>query len=107
MNSSTHRVWVRDDPPKHAKLKGIDVVVMQPGTNSTATERTRRTSSNGNLQRVDTRNDSAELRVAGRSFRMRTVTGVRIEFKNEEERNEFVEMSHRVQKDRLIPLPDL
>jgi hypothetical protein len=53
--------------------------------------------------------DSASLRtsdVKAKKGPERNVTGVRIEFKTEEERARFVETVKRVQE-RVLPLPDI
>lgn len=104
MNCSRHQVRVRDDPPKNAKLKGINIIVVKPGT--TATDKVRSPSMTGELQRVDTKDTAARTKSSGKKVPVKRVTGVRIEFKTEEEKDRFLNMNHQAQ-DRMIPLPDL
>ena len=106
MNCSRSRLRIRDDPPKHAKLKGMDVIVVKPGTVLTAADRRGSRSTTAELQRVDTGHTAGRPKSSGRKIPCKRVTGIRIEFKTEEEKDIFLEMSHQVQ-DRMIPLPDL
>ena len=96
MNSSIQQVRVKDDGQKYAKLKGLDVVVLKPGS----IEKARTPSmASDSLHRVDTA-------ASTKSLGLKKVTGVRIEFKTDEEKNNFIDMSRRAQN-RMIPLPDL
>lgn len=100
MNCSRRKVRVRDDPPKHAKLKGIDVIVVKPG------ERTRKASTTAELQRANSYDESVRQNSCNRKVAVKKVTGIRIEFKTDEEKDHFVEMACQAQE-RLLPLPDL
>ena len=114
MNCSRQQVRVKTDGPKHVKLKGIDIIVAKPGTSArpgtsaAATKEVRTPSTIGDLHRVNSRlSDEVVLaKSLGRKMPVKRVTGIRIEFKTEEERNKFIEMSRRAQE-RMIPLPDL
>lgn len=100
MNCSRQRVRLRDDPPKHARLKGIDVLVVKPG------ESTRKLSTTSELQRVNSSDSNIPARQASRRATVRRVTGIRIEFKTSEERARFVQLTSQAQE-RTLPLPDL
>jgi hypothetical protein len=99
MNSSRQQVRVKDEQNKFAKLKGIDIRVVRPFE--------RKTSANGG--RSASFSDTSSLKFSdakGRKGPERNVTGVRIEFKTEEERAKFVDTVKRVQN-RMLPLPDI
>jgi hypothetical protein len=99
MNSSRQQVRVKDEQNKFAKLKGIDIRVVRPFE--------RKTTANGG--RSASFSDTSSLKFSdakGRKGPERNVTGVRIEFKNEEERAKFVDTVKRVQN-RMLPLPDI
>jgi hypothetical protein len=101
MNSSRQQVRVKDEQNKFAKLKGIDIRVLRPAEVKSRPANGVRSSS--------TFSDSASLRtsdVKAKKGPERNVTGVRIEFKTEEERARFVETVKRVQE-RVLPLPDI
>lgn len=103
MNSSKQHVRVKEDPPKHAKLKGIDITAIKPGANASVTDRYRSLATAGEgLQRRRT----SEAGVPKKKGPEKKVTGVRIEFRDEEERNRFVAMTKRLQE-KMLPLPDL
>lgn len=90
INNSEHKLKVKDDGIKHAKIKGINITVARP-------QRPRSMSAIGDLQH------RADL---GRNISAKLVTGVRVEFKTEEERSAFVSLAKRVQE-HLVPLPEL
>jgi hypothetical protein len=101
MNSSRQQVRVKDEQNKFAKLKGIDIRVLRP-------VEVRSSTANG-VRSSSTFSDSASLRALDSKAKKgpeRNVTGVRIEFKTEEERARFVETVKRVQE-RVLPLPDI
>ncbi|KAK3071363.1 hypothetical protein LTR53_008768 [Teratosphaeriaceae sp. CCFEE 6253] len=108
MNSSKQQVRVREDGGRCARIKGIDVMVVKPGSVANtvaASDKIRGPASPGEgIQRVDT---YAEPRPnCGRRVPVRAVTGVRVEFKTDEERARFVGQCKGVQE-KMIPLPDL
>jgi hypothetical protein len=106
MNSSKQPVRVKADSSKWARLKGLDITVVKPGTSASAAEKLRRSSTNdAGLLRSNTK-DSTETKSPPKKTPVKTVKGVRIEFKDESERNIFVETSRRIQE-QLFPLPDL
>jgi len=106
INCSKQQVRIKDDGPKHAKIKGIDVLVVKPGTSAAVADRIRsqQVSAGERLQRVDT---LQEARPSGgkRTF-LKKVNGIRVEFKTEEEKRRFMSLAKRCQE-RPIPLPDL
>jgi len=109
INSSKQQVRVKDDGAKYAKVKGIDITVVKPGT--AAPPRADRpqqpaASESLQLQRVETSLEAAPRYQGGRRIPVKKVTGVRIEFKTEEERSKFVDRSKQCQE-RMIPLPDV
>ena len=106
MNSSKQQVRVKGEGFKLARLKGIDITVVKPGSAASTADRFRSPSTAGEgLQRVDTK-DTASSKVPMKKIPVKRVTGVKIEFKIEEERTKFVDMSHKVQE-RMLLLPDL
>ena len=106
MNNSKQQVRVKSEGMKYAKLKGIDIVVVKPGSGATSGDRLRSFSAPGEvLQRVGT-GDTASARGPANRMPVRRVTGVKIEFKTEDERNQFVDMSHILQE-KMLPLPDI
>ena len=99
MNSSRQQVRVKDEHNKFAKLKGIDIRVLRPVEVRSSTA----------VRSSSTFNDGASLRMSEAKAKKgpeRNVTGVRIEFKTEEEKGRFVEVAKRVQE-RMLPLPDI
>jgi hypothetical protein len=101
MNSSRQQVRVKDEQNRFAKLKGIDIRVLRPAEVKSRPANSVRSSS--------TFSDSASLRASDAKAKKgpeRNVTGVRIEFKTEEERARFVKTVKRVQE-RVLPLPDI
>ncbi|GAB7323238.1 hypothetical protein MBLNU13_g05726t1 [Cladosporium sp. NU13] len=99
INSTRQQVRVKDEHNKFAKLKGIDVRVLRIVEKST-----------GNSVRSSaTTSDTASSNsweTKGKKGPERNVTGIRIEFKTEEERARFVDTVKRVQE-RMLPLPDI
>lgn len=106
MNCSRQQVRVRHDGDRHAKLKGIKFVLVQPGTITGRREKIRNWSSGGELQRASTDDVIARFKSAGRKVPVKTVTGLRIEFEGRRETDEFLRVVRRAQE-RMIPLPDL
>ncbi|KAK4539810.1 hypothetical protein LTR36_010344 [Oleoguttula mirabilis] len=104
INSSKQQVRVREDGGKYAKVKGVDIMVVKPGNGASAAEKSRSASAAG-LQRAGTDLEVGRLQGGSRT-QVKRVTGVRIEFKTEEERAGFVNASKRVQE-RMLALPDL
>ena len=101
MNSSRQQVRVKDEQNRFAKLKGIDIRVLRPAEVKSRPANSVRSSS--------TFSDSASLRASDAKAKKgpeRNVTGVRIEFKTEEDRARFVKTVKRVQE-RVLPLPDI
>ena len=101
MNSSRQQVRVKDEHNKFAKLKGIGIRVLRP-------VEVRSSTMNG-VRSPSTFSDGTSLRVSDARAKKgpeRNVTGVRIEFKTEEERARFVETVKKVQE-RVLPLPDI
>ena len=100
LNSSRQQVRVKDEHNKFAKLKGIDIRVL----------RIVEKKSTGNAARSSaTTSDTASSNsweTKGKKGPERNVTGIRIEFKTEEERARFVDTVKRVQE-RMLPLPDI
>lgn len=93
-------VKVKDQHDRFAKLKGIDVRVLQPAEKS---------GKRNGIKSLSTASDSASFKsseTSGKKGPERSVTGVKIEFKTGEERARFVETVRRVQE-RLLPLPDI
>lgn len=106
MNSSKQPVRVKADSSKWAKLKGLDITVVKPGTSANAAEKLRRSSTlEEGIQRMDTK-DSTEAKSPSKKSPMKTVKGVRIEFKDESQRNIFVETSKKIQE-QSFALPGL
>ncbi|KAK1063576.1 hypothetical protein LTR74_009319 [Friedmanniomyces endolithicus] len=116
INSSRLQVRVKEDGAKGAKVKGIDVMVVKPGSGADKMRGAAATSATsagaaagggngeGGLQRVET---FAEPRPnGGKRIPVRAVTGVKVEFKAEEDKRRFVAQCRRVQEKMLL-LPDL
>lgn len=105
MNSSRQMVRVKDENNKFAKLKGIDVRVLRPpeqvkgGAGGGAVR-----SPTAGVGDLPTRRASDGR--GGKKGPERNVTGVRVEFKTEDERARFVALMKRVQE-RVLPLPDI
>ncbi|KAF7185307.1 hypothetical protein HII31_13286 [Pseudocercospora fuligena] len=99
INNSKQQVKIKEDGARYAKVKGIDVKVVRPGTTAAQIERTRAASFAGE--------EVAKIQAATKkTATLKQVGGIRIEFKSEEERNAFVSMARKCQEN-LIPLPDL
>ena len=115
INSSLQQVRVKEDGAKFAKVKGIDITVVKPGPGAASVPKRTRASSSSttssaaaardSLHRVES-NLSTAPRPQGRRIPVKRVTGVRIEFRTEEEKARFVGMARKCQQ-RLIPLPDV
>ena len=106
MNSSKQPVRVKADSNKCARLKGLDITVVKPGTSASAAERLRRSSTTvDGLQRAATM-DSMGARSPPKRLPVKTVKGVKIEFKEDGERDLFLETTKKIQE-RLHSLPDL
>jgi hypothetical protein len=100
MNSSRQQVRVKDEHNKFAKLKGIDIRVLRIVEKKSTAK---------GVRSPTTASDTASLQSwegKGKKGPERSVTGVRIEFKTEEERAKFVDTVKRVQE-RMLPLPDI
>ena len=100
INSSRQQVRVKDEHNKFAKLKGIDIRVLRIAE--------KRSTANGVRSPTST-SDTASSQSGdskGKKGPERNVTGIRIEFKTEEERAKFVDTVKRVQE-RMLPLPDI
>jgi hypothetical protein len=102
MNSSSQHVRVKDEGAKHIRLKGIDIPAGKPGVSTSGRVRSPSTAGEG-LQRSTTDGGGVPARKKASG---RKITGVRIEFRDEDERARFVALMKRVQG-RLLPLPDL
>lgn len=105
MNSSRQMVRVKDENNKFAKLKGIDVRVLRPP------EQVKGGSGGGAVRSPTAGVGDLPTRRAsdgrgGKKGPERNVTGVRVEFKTEDERARFVALMKRVQE-RVLPLPDI
>ncbi|KAK1049339.1 hypothetical protein LTR74_017321 [Friedmanniomyces endolithicus] len=105
INSSKQQVRVKEDGAKWARVKGIDVTVIKPGSGAAVADKIRSPSMAGEgLQRVET---SMEARpTGGKRIPVKSVTGIKVDFKAEGERAKFVSQCKRVQE-RMIPLPDV
>lgn len=101
INSSRQQVRVKDEHNKFAKLKGIDVrvlrIVEKKGSTGNGVRSSAATSDTASSNSWETK---------GKKGPERNVTGIRIEFKTEEERARFVDTVKRVQE-RMLPLPDI
>jgi len=101
MNSSKQQVRVKDESNKFARIKGIDIKTVRPGSGASAADRVRSPSTAGEgLQRRQ-----SDVGVSKKSPERR-VTGIRVEFSTEEERARFVALAKRVQES-MLPLPDV
>lgn len=101
LNSSRQQVRVKDEHNKFAKLKGIDIRVLRIAE--------KRSAANGVRSSTTTTSDTSSSQSwenKGKKGPERNVTGIRIEFKTEEERAKFVDTVKRVQE-RMLPLPDI
>lgn len=102
MNNAKQQVRVKDESNKFARIKGIDVRTIRPGSAASTADRIRSPSTAGEgLQRRTT-----NVEVPSKKSPERRVTGIRVEFSNEEERAKFVAVAKRVQE-RMLPLPDV
>ena len=101
INSSRQQVRIKDEHNKFAKLKGIDVrvlrIVEKKGSTANGVRSSAATSDTASSNSWETK---------GKKGPERNVTGIRIEFKTEEERARFVDTVKRVQE-RMLPLPDI
>ena len=100
INSSRQQVRVKDEHNKFAKLKGIDVRVLRIVERSKTANGVRSSAATGDTD------SSHSWETKGKKGPERHVTGVRIEFKTEEERARFVDTVKRV-RERMLPLPDI
>lgn len=106
INSSKQQVRIKEDGPRHAKVKGIDITVVKPGAVPSIANKVRSQSTTGEgLQTTETNLETGP-QSGGKRIQVKKVTGVRIEFKTEEERDQFVSASKTAQE-RMILLPDL
>ena len=107
MNSSKQPVRVKTDSSKWARLKGLDITVFKPGNSANAADTLRRTSTiEEGIRRRDTKDSFETAKSSSKKSPVKTVKGVRIEFKDESQRNIFVETTKTVQE-QLFSLPDL
>lgn len=107
MNSSKQQVRVKGEGLKNARLKGIDITVVKPGTGVSTADKIRHPSSvTAALQRVDTKESLSAPQVPSKKSALKRVTGINIEFKSEEERLRFIEASQQVQGN-MLSLPDI
>lgn len=115
INSSKQQVRVSHDGSKFAKVKGIDILVVKPGTGASVADKIRSPATAGEgLQRTETLSGGSTIQglpdearpMGGRRIPIKKVTGIRVEFKNDEEKVKFVNTSKRCQE-RMIMLPDL
>lgn len=101
MNNSRQPVRVKRENGKFAKLKGIDIRVLRPPEQI-------REAANGvrspTLPGDQTQRSASDAK--GKKGPERNVTGVRIEFKTEDEQARFVALVKTVQE-RVIPLPGI
>ncbi|KAK0291662.1 hypothetical protein LTS16_004161 [Friedmanniomyces endolithicus] len=115
INSSRLQVRVKEDGVKGAKVKGIDVMVVKPGSGAdkmrggggggaAASGGAAVGVGEGGLQRVETL--AGPRPNGGKRIPVRAVTGVKVEFKAEEDKRRFVAQCRRVQEKMLL-LPDL
>ena len=105
MNSSKQQVRVKDDGGKFAKVKGIDVRTVRPGAGASTADKIRSPSTAGeSLPRRPSEPVGGQRRRS--SALEKRVTGVKIEFKAEEDKLRFLAMAKKVQE-RMIALPDL
>lgn len=101
MNNSRQQVRVKGESGKFAKLKGIDIRVLRPPEQV-------REAANG-VRSPTSAGDLAQRRASdlkGKKGPERNVTGVRVEFKNEDEQARFVALVKAVQE-RVLPLPGI
>lgn len=96
MNSSKQHVRVKDEQTKYARIKGIDIRTVKPGVSADKVRQASMSDASGRRPSDASKKKGPEKRV----------TGVRIEFKSEEERQRFVDLSRRVQE-RMLPLPEV
>lgn len=98
MNSTTQPVRVKTDSSKWARLKGLDVTVVRPGTSPSAAQKLRQANtSDEGIERQTTR-DSADTKSSSKKSLLKTVKGIRVEFKDLSQRNIFLGMSKRIQE---------
>jgi len=107
INNAKQTVRVKEDGFRHAKVKGIDLAVIKPRLGSNAADRF----GAGGTATVfgDAVSATMDPKAAASNLRKspyKRVTGVRIEFKTEDERTRFVRAAGAAQA-RLVELPDL
>lgn len=108
LNSSRQQLRIKGEGAKYARLKGIDITVVKPGSGVSIADKVRHGSvgAGGTLQRADTKDSLSPVQAPMKRIPVKRVTGIKIEFKEEADRTRFVESSHRLQE-RMLPLPDL
>jgi hypothetical protein len=107
MNSSKQPVRVKTDSSKWVRLKGLDITVVKPGTSPIAADELRRTSTiEDDIPRMDTKSSFETAKSPSKKSHAKTVKGVRVEFKDESQRNIFFETTRRIQQ-QSFSLPDL
>lgn len=101
MNSSKQQVRVKDENNKFARIKGIDITTVKPGSTASTADKIRSPSTAGEvlLRR------QSDAMVLNKKSPERRVTGIKVEFSTDEERARFVALVKRVQE-RMLPLPD-
>ena len=105
INSSRQQVRVKEDGFKWAKVKGIDITVVRPGTRTSVADNIRSPApADGGLQRVNTL--EARYAVGGKRTLLKKVTGIKVEFKIPEDRDRFIKQCKAVQNN-MVMLPDL
>ena len=100
LNSSANPVRVREEGSKSIKIKGLDIPV--EGTRG-ANGLVRRGSEG--VVKMGIGLGSGKLGKEGKRLAGKKITGARIEFRTEEDKDDFVALVGRVQ-DRLVTLPD-
>ena len=87
MNSSMQPVRVKTDSSKWARLKGLDVTVVKPGSSPNAAQKLRQANtSDEGIERQTTR-DNADARCSSKRSPVKTVKSIRVEFKDMSQRN--------------------
>lgn len=105
INSSRQQVRVKEDGFKWAKVKGIDITVVRPGTRTSVADNIRSPApADEGLQRVKTL--EARYAAGGKRTLLKKVTGIRVEFKIPEDRDRFIKQCKAVQNN-MVMLPDL
>ncbi|KAI5365212.1 hypothetical protein Slin15195_G047490 [Septoria linicola] len=96
INNSRQHVRIKEDGSKHARVKGIDVTVVRPGATARQAQRARSAS----LGIAAPHSKAAEKDAV-----LKRVNGVKIEFKEQQERIRFVKAAKEAQG-RSMPLPE-